>query len=325
MFLNEVDSSQLIFHLTLVALTAVVVLTLASQFGQYLFLELTTHFRLQYVLVAIFCAVVFTVLQEWKFLPIAIICAVLNAIYLGPYLRPASHVDVDGPRLRLLHANILKDNRDFKAVFDPVSKTNADLVVLQEVTHEWDNQIEILKQKYPYRKSAPGPEGSGMAVLSRFPFQHKQILHLDASTHVAILVKVEVEGRPVTLLSLHPTTPITPKKFANRNRQFAEAATLLNSIEGSKILVGDLNTTMWSPYFRTLVEKSGLTDVHVGFGLLTSWPMPLPSFLRLPIDHCLVSRDVMVKDVQIGDKINSDHRPLIVDLVLGPQASPPAR
>src|SRR5580765_7685179 len=126
MFLNEVDSSQLIFRPTLVALTVVVVLTLLSQFGQYLFLELTTHFRLQYVLVAIFCAVVFTVLQEWKFLPIAIICAVLNAIYLGPYLRPASHVDVDGPRLRLLHTNVLKNNRDYKAVFNLVSKTKAD-------------------------------------------------------------------------------------------------------------------------------------------------------------------------------------------------------
>jgi endonuclease/exonuclease/phosphatase (EEP) superfamily protein YafD len=316
MFLNEVDSSQLIFRLTLVTLSAVVVLTLASQFGQYFFLELTTHFRLQYVLVAIVCAVVFTVLQDWKFVPIAIICAVLNAIYLGPYLRPASHVDADGPRLRLLHANVFKDNRDYKAVFDLVSKTNADLVVLQEVTHEWDNQIEVLKQLYPYTQSVPGPEGSGMAVLSRFPFQDEQVLHLDDSTHIAILVRVTVEGRPVTLLSLHPTTPITPKKFANRNRQFVEAAKLLKATKGSKILVGDLNMSMWSPYFRTLVEKSGLRDVRVGFGLLTSWPMPLPPFLRLPIDHCLVSGDVTVKDVQIGDAVSSDHRPLIVDLVL---------
>jgi endonuclease/exonuclease/phosphatase (EEP) superfamily protein YafD len=325
MFLNGVDSSQLIFRLTLVTLSAVVVLTLASQFGQYLFLELTTHFRLQYVLVAIVCAVVFTVLQEWKFVPIAIICAVLNAIYLGPYLRPASHVDADGPRLRLLHANVLKDNRDYGAVFDLVSKTKADLVVLQEVTDDWDNQTAVLKQKYSYIKSVPGPEGSGIAVLSRFPFQDEKVLQLDASTHIAILVRVTVEGRPVTLLSLHPTTPITPKKFANRNRQFAEAAKLLNAAEGLKILVGDLNTSMWSPYFRTLVEKSGLRDVRVGFGLLTSWPMPLPSFLRLPIDHCLVSSDVTVKDVQIGNAVSSDHLPLIVDLVLGPQASSPAR
>src|SRR6476660_10036349 len=127
MFLIEVVSSQLIFRLTLVTLTSVVVLTLASQFGQYLFLELTTHFRLQYVLVAIVCAVVFTVLQEWKFVPIAIMCAVLNAIYLGPYLRSASHVDADGPRLRLFHANILKKNRAYKTVLDLVSQTDADL------------------------------------------------------------------------------------------------------------------------------------------------------------------------------------------------------
>ncbi len=86
MFLLEVVSSQLIYRLTLVALIAVVVLTLASQFGQFLYLELTTHFRLQYVLVAIVCALLFTVLQAWKFVPIAVLCAVLNSVYLLPYL-----------------------------------------------------------------------------------------------------------------------------------------------------------------------------------------------------------------------------------------------
>jgi hypothetical protein len=60
MFLLEVVSSQLVFKLTLVVLTAIVILTLASQFGQYLYLELTTHFRLQYVLAAIACALILT-------------------------------------------------------------------------------------------------------------------------------------------------------------------------------------------------------------------------------------------------------------------------
>jgi len=323
MFLLEVVSSQLIYRLTLVALIAVVVLTLASQFGQFLYLELTTHFRLQYVLVAIVCALLFTVLQAWKFVPIAVLCAVLNTVYLLPYLLKAPGV-VLGPQasnpasasLRVLHANVLKDNRNYNTVFDLVKRSNADLIVLQEITADWHAQILSVANTYPYFKSVPGLEGSGMAVFSRVPFEDVQVLQLDSSTHIAIAVKLNLQGREVTLLSLHPPTPITASKFENRNQQFREAAKFLNSVDGTKILIGDLNTTMWSPYFGVLLHSAQLRDVRLGFGLKTSWPMPLPSFMRLPIDHCLVSADVEVRNVQIGARIGSDHRPLIVDLDL---------
>jgi len=318
MVLFEIASSPFIYRLALAVLTGIVLLTLASQFGQYFLLELTTHFRLQYVLAATFCAVFFIVFQSWKFLPIAIVCAVLNAIYLTPYIGSASYDDsASGTPLRLLHANVLKKNTNYKAIFDLVSRTAADVVVLQEVTENWNKEIEVLQSSYPFTRRVPGLEGAGMAVLSRFPFEQEQVLNLDASTHVAILAQIRIAGTPITLLSLHPPTPITPGKFANRNRQLEEAAKLLNSIDVPKILVGDLNTTMWSPYFTALTGRTGLRDVRLGFGLKTSWPMPLPSVLRLPIDHCLVSSDLKVKDVQIGVPVDSDHRPLIVDLVVG--------
>jgi Uncharacterized protein conserved in bacteria len=321
MFLLEVVSSQLIYRLSLVALITVVVLTLASQFGKYLYLELTTHFRLQYVMVAIVCALLFTVLQAWKFVPIAVLCAVLNSVYLLPYLFktpgvvPAAKASPPAT-VRVLHANVLKSNRNYNAVFDLVNRSNADLIVLQEITEDWHAQIEPVANSSPYFKSVPGLEGSGMAIFSRVPFEDVQVLQLDSSTHLAIAVKLNLRGREVTLLSLHPPTPITASKFENRNQQFREAAKFLNSVEGTKILIGDLNTTMWSPYFTTLLHTSHLRDVRLGFGLKTSWPMPLPSFMRLPIDHCLVSADVEVKNVQIGASIGSDHRPLIVDLVV---------
>src|SRR4030095_5882264 len=271
MFLLEVVSAKLIYNLTLIALTAIVVLTLASQFGQYLYLELTTHFRLQYVLVAIICALLLTVFQAWKFVPIAILCGVLNALYLLPYLTNPRSAGLGRAQaatpaaVRVLHANVLKSNKDYNAVFDLVNRSNADLVVLQEITDDWQVQIQPIAKTYPHFKSVPGLEGAGMAVFSRIPFEDVQVLMLDSSTHVAIAAKVNLEGREVTFLSLHPPTPITASKFENRNQQFREAAKFLNSIKGTKILIGDLNTTMWSPYFRTLLRTTHLRDVRLGF------------------------------------------------------------
>jgi len=118
MLLLEVFSSQAVYRLTLAVLVALVLLTLTSQFGQFLYLELTTHFRLQYVLASLACAVTLTAFQSWKFLPIALLCAALNAVYLLPYLSAGPTPGSVGPHLRVLHANVLKDNTDYQAVLD---------------------------------------------------------------------------------------------------------------------------------------------------------------------------------------------------------------
>lgn len=316
MFLFEVLSSPLIYKLTILALTATVLLTLASQFGDYLYLELATHFRLQYVAVAIICAGSLTVFQSWKFLPIALACALLNASHLFPYFSSKTEINASSAHLRVLHANVLKDNQNYRAVFALITENNPDVVVLQEITESWDQQVKFLQAKYPYYKSAPAASGAGMALFSRYRLRDLKVLQLDASTHLAILAEIDISGQPVTILALHPPTPITPNKFANRNRQFREAASLLNSMTGPKVLIGDLNTTMWSPYFVSLTRSTGLRDARLGFGLQTSWPVPLPAILRLPIDHCLVSEEVQVSQLRLGAPAGSDHCPLIVDLIL---------
>jgi endonuclease/exonuclease/phosphatase (EEP) superfamily protein YafD len=331
MFLVDWISPSLIHRLTLVVLTMLVLLTLVSQFGQHLYLELTTHFRLQYVLAAIACAVVLTVLQSWKFLPIAILCAVLNAVYLSPYFSSKANAGLqqEGVRVRLFHANVLYNNRNYKALLEAVDQSNADIVLLQEVTGEWSEHIKDLSTKFPYFAVEPRQGGAGIAMFSRYPIDDLERLKLDETSHLALLARVKVNERTLAVLSMHPTTPITSLKFKNRNQQFSEAADLLKKIDGPKVLIGDLNITMWSPYFRQLVETSGLRDSRQGFGLNASWPVPLPSFLRLPIDHCLVSKDIQVDQFQLGARTGSDHLPIIVDLILGPilgpQASPPAR
>ena len=79
--------------------------------------------------------------------------------------------------------------------------------------------------------------------------------------------------------------------------------------------MGDLNTTSWSPFFSDLIEESGLRDSRKGFGIQTTWPDGL-FLLRIPIDHCLVSKDISVLDRRVGPSIGSDHFPVTVDLVL---------
>jgi endonuclease/exonuclease/phosphatase (EEP) superfamily protein YafD len=293
--------------------------TLASLLGRYSYLELATHFRLQYALTASACVILLIVFRSWKFLPVALACAAINWAFIFPYYATAVRRAVDpsaGLHLRVMLANIQWDSNNYAALTAAINQERPDIAVLQEFTEEWQNQLQSLRAEFPYCELAPRPSGSGMALFSRYPITKVEVLSLDLSSHVALHVTVDVQGSKLSILALHPQTPIGLDKLANRNQQFARAAVLMKETAGPKLLIGDLNTTMWSPYFSDLIRDSGLHDARLGFGLRPSWPVPLPGFLQLPIDHCLVGNDLTVESIRVGTSTGSDHRPLIVDLNL---------
>ncbi|MBV9925621.1 MAG: endonuclease/exonuclease/phosphatase family protein [Acidobacteria bacterium] len=316
-------TTQRVHLLATFATLAVAFFTLASLFGRHQYLELATHFRLQYALAASACLILLLAFHSWKLAPLALACAVLNWAFILPFYAAPRHAKPSGGiRLRLMHANVLGGNRDYAALASVVERERPDILLLQEFTGAWEENLRGLEAQYPYSKLAPRQGGSGMALFSRHPLEAAEVLALDNTSHLALFAKVNVGGVTLSVLALHPPTPMRPDKFENRNRQFERAASIMRETQGPKLLVGDLNTTMWSPYFRDLVRDSGLDNARQGFALIPSWPVPLPAPLQIPIDHCLVSGDLSVEAIRTGGRTGSDHRPLIVDLSFqGPPAT----
>ena len=74
---------------------------------------------------------------------------------------------------------------------------------------------------------------------------------------------------------------------AARDEQLLALVTFVKSQNDPIVLIGDLNTTSYSPAFRDLCESTGLRDSRQGFGIQASWTPRLP-VLEIAIDHCLV-------------------------------------
>lgn len=308
-----------ILYLTLLAGNLVVlVLSLLSLFGRQRYFELTTHFRLQYALLSTACVLFFTAYRSWPLMLVALCCAAFNWGYILPYYTYKQPPPSAGAstHLKLMHSNVEARNTNYAALLDEVRKVNPDVIVLQEVTSRWSEHLQELNAAYPYSKALSKQGGGGIALFSRFPLEAAEVLILDESsmTHPAIAARLMVGDKTFSLVTLHPMTPVRDDKFAYRNEQFAKVASMLRATVGPKMLVGDLNTSMWSPYFQDLLRDSGLRDARAGAGILPSWPSYLPAFMRIPIDHCLVSTEVSVKSIDTGDYVGSDHYPLIVEL-----------
>ena len=165
---------------------------------------------------------------------------------------------------------------------------------------------------YPYSVSSPRVDNFGIALFSKLPLIDPVVTSFGPDADVpSVQAKIAWQGKTLTFLGTHPVPPISPQYAQLRNEQLHAVALHSSTLEGSILLMGDLNTTPWSYHFRRLLAVSGLTDCNRGYGLQTTWHAQRP-MLRIPIDHCLHSSDITILDKRVGRDVGSDHFPIIV-------------
>lgn len=189
-------------------------------------------------------------------------------------------------------------------------------MILQEITEEWLRVLGPLQSAYPFSERVVVRGHYGILVLSRHRFVTAEIVRPGPIALPSVAVQLQLAGRPVTIVGTHPWSPLSPHKTWLRNSHLSELARWVQSQPTPLIVLGDLNTTSWSPIFKELLRVSGLRDSRRGFGVQPTWPAPLPRWLRLPLDHCLVSSEVQVHTRRVGPWVGSDHHPVIIEVSL---------
>ena len=308
-------------HTAAVGSIVLVSLTLLPFIGWRYPLELLSHFQVQYFLAALACAALLALLRRWRWFAVSLASLLLAGTTVLPYQGPgrAAHADAAiGPQrtVRVLLANVLLGNHSHDRVLQLVAEADADVLVFQEVNERWRSALAPITGRYPHIAGKSREDPFGTVVYSRLPIEDVDVLVLGEAGRSTICLRVIVDGAPLTLVCTHPKPPLLPGPFALRNDQLDQVADLVGRLPRPLVLAGDLNATMWSPWFRRFSERTALRSVRRGFGVLATWPAALPGFLRIPIDHVLVSDDLSVTGCRLGAATGSDHLPLIVDLVL---------
>lgn len=330
--LSEISPARK-YAMRLVALCAqltiicLLILSVAGYAGRlHKLLELTTHFKLQYLLASLVCLLLFLALRSWSWLAVAVICCIVNLAAIAPwYLPPATAARSATPNrnLKLMLANVKRGNGEYARLIDMIETEQPDVFVLQEVDERWVAELNQLESRYPFHLAAPlDDDGSGIALYSRLPLEDARVVRLGSEEDAerpSIAARIVSGEERVSLLTIHPRAPLRPNHFEYRNAQLADAARFVRDLPEPKVFLGDLNTTMWSPYYEDFILASGLIDARRGTGLLPTFPTfaPLGGLLMLPIDHCFVSQGVKVLKIRTGNEFGSDHLPLIVEIEPG--------
>lgn len=317
---------MLLAYFVLVCTGAATVLALFARSGWVP--ELAAHFRLQYVVALAVLCITFMILRRPRPALLAALLLVPNAWSVVPYLLPLAVTPSvaalpAGPEIRVVALNLLFRNENHAAVRDYLREIDADALVLSELTPDWVVALRDVTREYPYWLSADRINPWGLGLYSKYPLREEKITNLGLPGSVNVSALMAFPGGEVQLVGVHLASPSTPERAAYRNRQLERLADLLGAAPSSggsprpsRLLVGDLNLTPYSPYFGDLLQRTGMVDARRAQGPIGTWPAGFP-LLQVPIDHCIADPDLGVARVRRGPRVGSDHHPLEITLRRG--------
>lgn len=279
-------------------------------------LDLLTHFRVYYAIALLAFCVMLLFRRCWKSLLVCLVALAFNAIEIVPLYLPPTQTASGPSAMRCLVSNVNSGNLNHAALLELVQKEQPDVVVVIEVNEVWQAALAPLLREYPHSGSRPQGGNFGIAFFSRLPVESIEFHEFGGSGLPSVVARVRVEDQTATLIGTHTVPPMTARWSNIRNAHLKGIAESVRDTRGPIAVMGDLNTTSWSPHFADMLQASGLRDSRRGFGIQPSWTGNVP-LMAIPIDHVLVSPDIAVRNRRIGPDIGSDHLPVIIDLAVG--------
>ena len=278
--------------------------------------DLVTHFQEPAAVLTLTAALVLVAGRRWAW---GLLLGCLLALqcysiyrYDGP--NPVA-TDASSPeRLRILFANVYLENTHYDELIELIKRERPDVLGFVEYTTAWDEALDVLKTEYPYSSRTPSRfDASGVSLWFRKrPLEIETLKPLTRNAWPVARATFEFEGKTRSLWVVHPFSPLHSTAEHDGIRELKAIGELVGSTQGSRIVVGDMNSTDGSAHFRDFIAVTGLRDSRHGFGRQGSWPVNSP--YRIAIDHLFLSDDLSVVDRRLGPSIHSDHFPLIVDI-----------
>jgi endonuclease/exonuclease/phosphatase (EEP) superfamily protein YafD len=264
------------------------------------------------------------IFRRWALVACSALLIGLQLWWVLPDFNPLPHLVVPSSGaavVRVFDANVSQSNRNLDEIAGEIRRDRAQVVALEELTPESLRSLQATGAMalYPHRLVRPTDGSFGMALWSVFPLSGA--VEWYAGDHPELRAWLGLPGgRRLRLDVVHTEAPVGPGEPGTWGRELGAIRAELATEPRPLLVVGDLNATWYDWHLQSLLAL-GLRDAAViaGNGWEMTWPRdqsPVVPYLR--IDHVLVSPGVSVVSYRLGYGRGSDHRPLLVEVALGP-------
>lgn len=270
--------------------------------------------------------------RRWKLLALLLIPLAIYVWTHAPYVSPIFPIEPQPYDLRLMTYNVLHENLDSNAVAAVIRSVDPDIVALQEVKEPMMLALqEDFADIYPYSMVAQLPEWewNTTVLFSRYPFIDTEVIDLE-EIRPASLVRMKVNGRPLTIISAHlfyyylrnkpllDIPEIVPARTKRQNRQAEILLDLIRQESNDVILACDCNSKTRQSSYKMLRKELASAQSDIGWRFRQP-PLAGTYFDRdsLNVDHVLYDGDLdVVGAYSVYERGGSDHRAMVADFVL---------
>jgi endonuclease/exonuclease/phosphatase (EEP) superfamily protein YafD len=257
------------------------------------------------------------------------------------HARPYWHVPV-APRgeqaassIRVISLNARGDRDTRAGLRRLVNTRDPDVMLLQEATHFMESYADEVSETYPHQIRSDWGFGWDTMILSRIEMTprttapgRRMVSFNEGSMQSAVLHLSDADLLVATCHLVRGTDSTGLWKAGNTaaGALARRVHELANESRVPALLSGDFNGGPLSARGHAIVADGHWSHARRPGPFSGTWPSRLPAPLRLQPDQVFVSEGVKIINANIGPDVGSDHRPIIIDLVVLPHRStePPA-
>ena len=236
---------------------------------------------------------------------LALVVAVLPRALSG-----SDTVAEGGVELTVTSANLALGEAEAAELSAIVRERGTDLLSIQELTAGAARSLREagIEASLPERVLAVGPESTGAGLYSRYPLRRLRRTSFGIAGVPMPQAEARVPGaRRLEIAAVHPNPPIGPPEVDLWRESLRSIPP--GSGGSPRILAGDFNATLDHAEMRRVLD-AGYRDAAdaVGAGLVATWRSGHPFLPPLTIDHVLVGPGIEVREFEVDDLSDSDHR-----------------
>ncbi|WP_338765147.1 endonuclease/exonuclease/phosphatase family protein [Bernardetia sp. ABR2-2B] len=291
--------------------------------------------RIQMLVIIVFSAVLLYFFNEVVLVKYILWAALFVALcfhswVIFPYsplasknVKNAENVTENTLNISVLVSNVLMHNRETQKLKSLIKRENPDIVFMVETDHWWAEQMEYLKEEYPYQLLKPIDNTYGLLFYSK-----KEPTKLDFNYYVqddvpSIIAtfKLDKDSKETfDFYGIHPRPP-APEEAKTSIPRDAELVMVGKEIEkkdNPTIVAGDFNDVAWSHTSRLFRRLGNLLDPRIGRGMYSTFHADY-ALLRWPLDHIFHSDEFQVIEIKKLEHVGSDHFPIFINLAYIPK------
>lgn len=275
-------------------------------------LDIFSHFRVYYCLAFLVIGIIAALLKKWKEAGVSLtLSLILFATFADLFIPTEKAQTSDG--LKIASINLLSSNTNYQDVVEFINLNNFDVVFFQELNSKWKNELEAMEAEFILQEMFPREDNFGIGVFSKINESYVQEVDFSAVNIPSLVLTVLHNGRELKIINTHPLPPVGNSYFRARNDQFETLNRIIVNLNQEIVLIGDLNSTRFSPNFNLLMENGKLRDSRKGFGLLPTWHAQFP-LISVTLDHAFITGGIEVRHRSVGPDIGSDHLPVVIEV-----------